>query len=88
MGLPTTREITAAPNTTIPSSSYNAIQDAIIGSWKESVERTIPTLSSTDNPGGAPGATHVRSIRFWSLVANPTPIYYPLPLDVNNVLQE
>lgn len=31
MGLPNSREITAAPNTDIPSAAFNAMQDAIIG---------------------------------------------------------
>ena len=88
MGLPTTREITAAPNTTIPSSSYNAIQDAIIGSWIESCGQILPTLSSTDNPNGAPGIHHMRAPGYWTLGANVAPIYFPIVLPPNSVITE
>lgn len=54
MTLPTTRDITLAPGTQIPSTLLNNLQDMIIGGRFGTVRRVTPAASGMGPGGGAP----------------------------------
>ena len=68
----------------------------IINKWKSvgsswAIDMTprnyvVGTLLSTDNPAGAPGATHTRGPGEWLVAASANPIYYPITLPSGSTL--
>lgn len=51
------------------------------------LEIDLPSISSTDNPAGAPGAHHTRNMYGWTFAANTNKVYYPITLPVGAVLK-